>query len=229
MGANALFGVGLIGGLALMISEPNEALLAAVRNESIPVVVLDTEVQTPHVDSVVIDNAVGASDATLHLVAGTPAARCYYVGGPAENFDATERARAFRQQLERLGNKVPDDQVSFGEFSTDHGRAWATDTHRSGRLKGAAIFAGNDEIAFGILQTAAELGLTAPTDFRIVGFDDTRLAALIRPALSSVRVPMAEVGAAAIRSLVQRIAQPGMPRSCVKLPTRLVIRESSRA
>jgi DNA-binding LacI/PurR family transcriptional regulator len=61
-----------------------------------------------------------------------------------------------------------------------------------------------------------------------VGFDDSRLASLLRPALSTVRVPLSEVGAEVIAALILRIREPEAPVVSRTLPTRLVIRESSR-
>jgi len=58
--------------------------------------------------------------------------------------------------------------------------------------------------------------------------DDTRIAQLIRPRLTTVRVPMSEVGAAAVRLLVKRVEDPDAESTCLRLPTGLVVRESSR-
>jgi LacI family transcriptional regulator len=96
-----------------------------------------------------------------------------------------------------------------------------------GTLAGAGVLAGNDEIALGILQSAHEHGVRVPDDLRVIGFDDTRLASLVRPALSAVRVPLAEVGSAAIRALVERLDEPDRAPRTVSLATKLVIRESS--
>jgi len=66
-----------------------------------------------------------------------------------------------------------------------------------------------------------------PDDLRIVGFDDTRLASLVRPRLSAVRVPLTEIGGAAIAALAKRIEDPESPGTVLRLPTTLVVRESS--
>jgi LacI family transcriptional regulator len=68
-----------------------------------------------------------------------------------------------------------------------------------------------------------------PAQLRIVGFDDTRLASLVRPRLSTVRVPMAEVGAAAVRLLVRRMEDPKAEAMVMHMPTKLIVRESSVA
>ncbi|MBX3356798.1 MAG: LacI family DNA-binding transcriptional regulator [Phycisphaeraceae bacterium] len=224
---DASLGFGIIGGLALMITEPNEELWAQVSGFRIPLVVLDANIDSPGVDSVVIDHAVGARQATEHLLDGGDPARCYFVGGPAGNFDTQERAQAFVGALGARGAKPRTDQIMFGEYAIEWGQDWGDSMAAAGHLRGASILAGNDEIALGILQRAADAGLSAPNDLRVIGFDDTRLASLVRPRLSTVRVPMAEAGRAAVTMLVKRIDSPSAPRSSVRLETSLIVRESS--
>lgn len=218
---------GLVDALALMITEPNDTLWKEARGLDLPVVVMDIEVHEPGVDSVLIDNAIGAREATKHLLQGTPADKLYFLGGPRENFDSRKRAEVFAGMIRAEGTEVREDQIAFGTYSTDFGVAWAKERLQKG-LRWAGVLAGNDEIALGVLQTALEQGVKVPEELRIVGFDDTRLASLVRPRLSSVHVPMAEVGAAAITALVERIAEPGRPSRTVSLATKLVVRESSR-
>ena len=91
------------------------------------------------------------------------------------------------------------------------------------------MLSGDDEIAYGIMLACQAAGTAIPGEMRLIGFDDSRLASLVRPRLSSVRVPAAEIGAAAIRLLVARIREPGHEPTHLTLPTKLVIRESSIA
>ncbi|MBC7771110.1 MAG: LacI family DNA-binding transcriptional regulator [Pyrinomonadaceae bacterium] len=220
---------GLIDGLAVMITEPNESLWKESLDTSMPMVVLDADLRDHGIDSIVVDNASGTREAMLHLLASVPAERCYFVGGPRENFDSQQRAAAFSETLarEKAMHVMRNDQIAHGDYSLDWGERWAMEMHAQGTLAGAGVLAGNDEIALGILQTARQLGVEVPSQLKLVGFDDTRLASLVRPSLSTVRVPLAEVGAAAIRALVDRIEGPERPPRTVTLATKLVVRESS--
>lgn len=220
---------GLADGLALMLSEPNEGLLKQVYGLGVPVVVIDTQVNDPAIDCIVVDNTVGAKEATGHLLSTVGADRLYYVGGPRENFDSQERAKAFREVLLASGHTPREEQVEFGKYAVEWGYSWAAIMLRGGRLQNAGALAGNDEIAFGILQASQDAGLSVPGDLRIVGFDDTRLASLVRPGLSSVRVPLAEVGAEAIRMLATRVDEPEREARVARIPTQLVARHSSAA
>lgn len=227
-GASSSLAFGLVDGLALMITEPNDALLKEAIRLDVPLVVLDSEVKGAKFDSVVVDNDVGTREAVEHLLQGTPAARCCFVGGPKENFDTQARVRTFTQVLKARGHDVKADQASFGEYSTEWGEKWALERHKAGKLKGSAVLCGNDEIAYGIMLVAQDSGLSVPKDVRLVGFDDSRLGRLMRPRLSSVRMPAAEVGAAAVQALVMRVSDSARAPRQLRLATNLIVRESSK-
>jgi LacI family transcriptional regulator len=213
-----------------MLTEPNEQVWNEARLSGVPMVVLDADLDATGVDSVLIDNECGAGEAIAHLLSSVAPARCYFVGGPRENFDTVQRAAAFTQALKRAGHRPRTDQVAYGKYSPDWGRTWAASMLATVGQGPIGVMAADDEIALGVMDALRACGavrrLVMPG---FVGFDDSRLASLLHPALSSVRVPLAEVGAAAIEALINRIERPRSPIVRKTLPTQLVIRESSRA
>ncbi len=219
---------GLIDGLAIMLTEPNEHLWRAARSTGLPIVSLDVDLHEPGVDSILIDNTTGAGEAVAHLLGSVPASQCYFVGGPPDNFDTVQRASAFTSALERAGHTPRGDQVSFGNYSPEWGRTWAKRLTAAHMPSTVGVMAADDEIAYGVLDAFLTAGIAVPGQARIIGFDDSRLATLLRPGLSTVRVPLFEVGAAAIEALVNRILNPDAPVVSRNLPTRLIVRESSR-
>ena len=90
------------------------------------------------------------------------------------------------------------------------------------------VFAGNDMIAMGALKQLEQAGRTVPDQVALVGFDDLYLSSLIRPALTSVRQPTAELGAHAVRLIIERLAgaEGTLPRKII-LPGELMIRETA--
>jgi LacI family transcriptional regulator len=89
-----------------------------------------------------------------------------------------------------------------------------------------AVFAANDIVAFGALRAVREAGLRVPRDISVVGFDDIPLARHFDPPLTTIRLPARDLGAAAGRALVERLAgRAGMERRL--LPTELVVRDST--
>ncbi len=234
----------LIDGLAVMITEPNEELWREVRGSGLPVVLLDTDPGPgqPDVQSIVVDNAAGAAEAARHLLESVRPQDCYFVGGPKTNFDTAQRAEAFVGALGAAGYAALPAQTAFGAYSYDWGYTWAQRMLQRSGIDQIGVLAGNDEIAFGLIRAFQEAGWPVPQRVRVIGFDDTRLASLLRPTLSTVRVPMAEIGAAAIGALLDRIERGSLPfpraraereasqprPNRVRIPTTLVRRESSR-
>jgi LacI family transcriptional regulator len=217
----------LLDGLVVMITEPNDLLLQEASESGVPVCVLDAEVDQPGIDNVLVDNTSGAEAAAGHLLERTPAARCFFVGGAEANYDSQQRAAGFRAIIGPAAGGLRADQLAFGDYSSDWGRRWADAMIAGGTLAGSAVFAGNDEIALGVLFAAKDAGLRIPEDIAIIGFDNNRLCSIVRPTLSSVRVPLREVGATAVQLLLRRIANPECERREVRLTPRLVVRGSS--
>jgi LacI family transcriptional regulator len=89
-----------------------------------------------------------------------------------------------------------------------------------------AVFAASDNMAVGALHALRERGLRVPDQVALIGYDDLPLAAAATPPLTSVRQPIGEMAANAVRLLVEQIRGQG-PVTSVRLPARLVIRESS--
>ena len=91
------------------------------------------------------------------------------------------------------------------------------------------ILAGNDLIALGVIQAIRELGLRCPEDVSVMGFDDLDFAELISPSLSSVAQSGYQLGATAVRILLDRLADDNGPPKHLVLETQLKIRESVAA
>jgi len=218
-----------------MLTEPTQTLWKQVRAATLPLVVIDTDISDPDVDRVLVDNTTGTRDAVRHLLVSVMPELCFFIGGPKNNYDTQQRAKVFRASLaERMPGLAGLDEhhLHFGEYSVEWGHTRGLEILSKHRANPSVqepigILAANDEIAFGVMLAAADLGLTIPGDVRIIGFDDTRLASLLRPGLSTVRVPMAQVGAAAISALVDRIDEPDREATCTRLPTELIIRGTS--
>jgi DNA-binding LacI/PurR family transcriptional regulator len=90
-----------------------------------------------------------------------------------------------------------------------------------------AIFALNDNLAFGVLRAAAHRGISVPDELSVVGFDDLETASLVTPMLTTVHQPLVEMGAYAAQVLLRWIEGDAPPAMHIQLPTELVVREST--
>ncbi|MFC9454480.1 LacI family DNA-binding transcriptional regulator [Streptomyces sp. NPDC056983] len=135
--------------------------------------------------------------------------------------------RGSAQSADRLCcPSAPDELVLHGSFEKKFGQL-AGSTLLDLPEPPTAVFCGNDWIALGVMAEARRRGVRVPEQLSIVGFDGTYEAWQSMPSLTSVAQPLHEMGAAALRALLQRIegGQPGSHR--VELATELVVREST--
>jgi len=224
-----IVGSDLIDAMLVVMTDSNDPLATDVLAAGLPTVVLDTDMSARGLDSVVLDNEKGTREAVEHLLRWVEPSSLYFVGGPRQNFDTTQRARAFTDAVAAAGGVAAPEQVSYGDYSLDWGKEWAMRMIRRKALAGAGVLAANDKIACGIMRAAEDAGITMPEQLRVVGFNDSYISRIVRPQLSTVALPMAEMGATAVRLLVRRIENRSAEVLCTRLPTRLVVRESSTA
>jgi len=221
------FALDLVDGLIVMLTERSGVDIDGISRLQHPAVVIGFDEPGLDVETIVVDNRMGALRAVNQLLEGTSPDRCFFVGSHRGNIDSDERLEAFCQALKAKGHKPRPDQIARQEFSFDWGWDWAESMIESGQLENAAVFAANDEIAIGIANAARDHGIELPSELRLVGFDDSRLCRLLRPRLSSVRMPVREIGYAAVEAIIRRIEEPESAPRHARLATTFVQRESS--
>lgn len=217
---------GLVDGLVVMVTEMSSKIRSSLAGAAAPLVVLDGDVQGVKHDTVAIDHHNGAEAMVRHLIDNRPQDRLIFIGGHETNLDTIDRLNAYRKVLAEFGRKPGDDDIVHLDYRYGTAFDFASERVLGWAETPTTIFAANDEMAAGVVDAAIGATLAVPKDLRVVGFDDTRIAQLTRPRLTTVRVPMAEMGASAIELLCKRLTTPDLPSERVTLPTELVVRES---
>ncbi len=175
-------------------------------------------------DSVTVANEEGAYAATQYLIK-LGHRRIAVITGPLHFTNAEQRVRGFRRAMKEAGLTVAPEYLQESSFDLSGGHSKALLLLRM-LPRPTAIFAGNDMIAMGVIQTIHELGLHCPNDLSVIGFDDLEFAALISPPLTSVFQPGYQLGATAARILLDRVQGNKGPARHIVLPTEIRIRES---
>ncbi len=177
------------------------------------------------------DNAGGARQATAHLLAlghtrvGLISGLLAEPDGPQTGRDdAAERLSGYQETL-RAAGLDPLTYVRHGDYTQESGARAARELLALSPPP-TALFAAGDAMALGALHAAQDLGFRVPQDLSVVGFDDLPVAAAARPALTTVRQPLRQMGEVAVRLLVE-LAGGGAPELPPPFPTGLVVRESS--
>jgi LacI family transcriptional regulator len=206
--------------------ELTDADLAALSRARLPLVVVDPiSIAQPDVTSVGSTNFAGGMAATQHLLS-LGHRRIAYLGGPPSSGCNQARLNGFRGAMEAAGVPVPKDYVWLREFLYDDGLAGGAALLDLPEPP-TAIFAGSDETALGVMEAARARGLRVPEDLSVVGFDDTQVARLASPQLTTIRQPLREMGAVALRTALQLVAGEKVDSHHVELATRLIVRDST--
>jgi LacI family transcriptional regulator len=153
------------------------------------------------VDTVLIENRAAARDLAEALCEAGHR-RFAVLAGPPDLVTARDRLSGFRQGLVRRGVPLPGDHVVHGDFTRNGGYAAAREVIRR-RLDVTCIFAVNDVMAVGGMAALRDRGLEPPAGIAIAGFDDIEALRDVTPALSTVRLPLEDLGALAV-DLVQQ-------------------------
>jgi DNA-binding LacI/PurR family transcriptional regulator len=172
-----------------------------------------------------VDNALGTRRAVEHLVE-RGRTRIAYVGWPEGSISGDERARGYREGLAAAGLAAPPGLQGSGEDSTSTGELWMR-RWLDGGDRPDAVVAASDLIAIGVLEAVRARGLSVGQDVAVTGFDDTPTAAHLLPPLTSVRQPIEEAAAHAIRLLTDRIRDGRAEAPGLLVAPDLVVREST--
>jgi DNA-binding LacI/PurR family transcriptional regulator len=175
-----------------------------------------------------VDNRHGACRATVHLI-GLGHRRIAYVSGPADHHDDLDRLGGYRDALGQAGIEFLPELVVAGTGRADGGER-AVPKLMALALPPTAVFCYNDMTAIGLLRAARAAGLSIPEDLAVVGFDDIPLASYVRPSLTTIRQPTAQMGAQALQMVLDLRPDGSLLQSAVSdvvVQGELVVRESS--
>jgi LacI family transcriptional regulator len=166
----------------------------------------------------------GAAAAARHI-ATLGHKRIAHIRGPLTFRSSHERLRGFEEGLAEFGLALDPKLVLEGGYTFESGVACAQQLlERPPSARPTAVFAGNDEMAVGVYQAARRAGFGVPEDLSIVGFDDTPMASRIWPPLTTVRLPIREMGKAAAALLVHEQAEKP---NLVAFKPEIVVRQST--
>ena len=213
-------------GVILVTSELTMPQLRQVRDEGIPLVVVDpVNLPEPDLPSVGATNWAGGLAATDHLLS-LGHRRIGAVTGPPGYLCSRARIDGYRSALDRFGARFDQRLLRHGDFQHEGG------FRRGGELLDlaeppTAIFAGSDQQALGVYEAARQRGLRIPQDLSVVGFDDLPAARWVSPPLTTVRQPLADMGRVAAEMLGSLIEGIPLRSQRVELATELIVREST--
>lgn len=224
-----------VDGVLLASVHGDDPLPDRIARLGLPVVMNGRRSEAEPVAYVDSDNIGAGRAAVAHLV-GRGRARIATISGPLDMYVARARLGGYRAGLAEAGIEPDESLVATADFTEEGGRlAMRELLARNPGLD--AVFAASDVMAAGARGVLREAGRRIPEDVALVGVDDSAVARLMDPPLTSVRQPIEEMGRTMTRLLLQKIAEESAPDSGPApekgeeprrvLPTELVVRDSS--
>jgi DNA-binding LacI/PurR family transcriptional regulator len=221
-------GSGFFEGAILMVPRHDDPLLAWVKENHFPAVVVgETFPEAAGVSCVDVDSATGMYEAVRWLAAEQGHRKVGYIGGPDDLFTARIRRAAYERALREAGVEPHPEWIRSRPFGEHSGKILAGPLYADCPDL-TAIVCATDSMAIGAMHALQETGVRIPEEVSLLGFDDVEMARVVRPALTTVHQPMFDVGVTATEMLLEQIETGDLTPRTRLLPTSLVIRDSVR-
>ena len=181
----------------------SEDALKTVAMAGIPAVLVTSGRPAPGFSAVSINDFEAAREMTRHLL-GLGHRRIAFINGHPGHSASGQRFRGYMEGMTEAGLTVSADQVAQGFFTYRSGLE-AAERLLTGTFHPTAVFACNDDMAAATMAVAHRKGMDVPRDLAIAGFDDTPLASMLWPELTTVRRPLSEMAREAVRLLLEQV------------------------
>lgn len=212
----------------IAVHSRNTHVLSAMKG--LPVIMTYACEQTPEIISIVVDDEKAGHDAVKHLTE-CGHKRIGIIAGARDNMHTQLRLDGARRALSEAGIEFNEKLVRYADWDKESGYRVSADLMNEGGI--TAVFCMTDRMAGGLCQYLEEQGLTVGKDVSVMGFDNQDLAEFCRPGLSTMSLPLQEIGDMSAGLLLDLLSEepehvPEKDRipEPVRLPCRLIERDS---
>ena len=213
-----------VDGIVMMSDKVTENIQDSIDHAPVPIVLAGSVDELKEVPSVNIDYFEAAYEAVKVLI-DNGHKRIAFVSGPMNYTITQHKLTAYKKALEDAGLVVDESLIVSEEGTYDSGIAAYEETSQVEDAP-TAYFAGSDELAIGIIHGVQDAGKQVPTDIEVISFENSKLARMVRPQLSSVVLPLYDIGAVAMRLLTKLMNKEEVEQQTVILPHRIEMRDS---
>lgn len=215
-----------VDGIVFMGGTITEDHIKEFKSAPVPVVLAATVDETSEIPSVNIDYEQASYEA-VQLLLKHGNKRIAIVSGPLDTVINDEKIVGYRKALNESGISFDEELLVKGDYTYQSGLD-AAEYLLKLKEPPTAIFAASDEMALGVVHGIQDRGLQVPGDIEVFGFDNTKLATMIRPTLTTVVQPMYDIGAVSMRLLTKYMNHEEVTEQNVILPHRIVERNSTK-
>ncbi len=213
-----------VDGLLIGPTPDSASMLSRLHTLDIKFVLIDRAVDGIAADTVRSDSRGGAANITQHMLT-TGHQRVAFIGGPLTTSTGRDRLNGYRAAHMAAGLAIDTELIKIGSYHRESGRELTSELLAAER-RPTAIFAGNNQIALGVLDALVAARMHLPNDMAVISFDDLPGVDGYGPFMTAVIQPAYQIGRIATRLLLERIAETRHEVEEIVLPTQLVIRRS---
>ena len=216
---------GSIAGLIVMAARVDDDLIRRLAEREYPFVLVGRSLDNDSISRVDNDN-IRAARRMTELFIDRGYESIALLTGPENYVVSRDRQRGYRQALEEAGIEYVKELVYRADFTYDSGRRAADRMLAEAGEDIDGVFAVDDILAMAVMRSARDRGLNIPADIGVAGFNDAPLASLIEPALTTVEIPIVDMGRKAAELLLETIEEGGEAGDEHILPAEIKIRDS---
>jgi len=216
-----------VDGIVFMGGNITEEHVAEFERSPVPIVLAGSIEPFQKIPSVNIDYKQAAYDAINEFIERGHKNIAILIGPLHDPINKELKLQGYKEALENASIPFNEELVIEGDYTYDSGiEAWQKLNEQ--QIKPTAIFAGNDEMALGVVHGAQDDGILIPEQLEVITSDNTRLALMVRPQLTSVIQPLYDIGAVAMRLLTKYMNKEKVTENIVILPHRIEHRSSTK-
>jgi DNA-binding LacI/PurR family transcriptional regulator len=213
-------------GVIILTTEMDLSVIKRLSSQKIMVVFLDIGKVGPHTSNIRVNYEQGVHQAVEHLLE-LGHRQIAFVSGPLHFKSAQIRRQAFLRSMKKYRASLHTEPVIYeGDFKLESGQRAVRELVAL-KNKPTAIIAANDLMAVGAMWELGRTGLRVPKDISVIGCDDIWLARLTDPPLTTVMIPRAEIGTAAVEAVLRSDSANGNAGREIRIATQLLVREST--
>lgn len=216
-----------VDGIVFMSGNVTPDHIEEFKKASVPIVLAGSIAETEEIPSVNIDYEQAAYDVTTFFKEKGHKDIAIIVGPLDEPINRDKILAGYKRALEEGGIEYRDEYVIEGDYTYESGFE-AFEKLLALEKKPTAIYVRSDEMALGVIHSAQDNGYNIPDDFEVITSDNTRLALMVRPQLTSVIHPLYDIGAVAMRLLTKLMNKEEVNDISVILPHRIEERKSTK-
>lgn len=217
-----------VDGIVFMSGNITDEHVEEFKKSPVPIVLAGSITDTEQIPSVNIDYEQATYDAISQFIEKGHKDIGIVIGPLYEPINKEEKLKGYERALQEAGLEYRDEFVVEGDYTYDSGMD-AFEKMLELDKKPTAIFVGSDEMAIGVIQGAADQGYNVPNDFEVISSDNTKLALMVRPQLTTIVQPLYDIGAVSMRLLTKLMNKEEVTEQKVILPHRIENRKSTRS